>query len=84
MDNRPQPEIDLERVRNAVESLAEHFDTVQILTTRSTGEKDGNTVNVSIGRGNWFARYGQMRMWLTKHEEGGRWEARKEADEDGV
>lgn len=81
-DQRPQDEIDLERVRKCCESLAEHFDSVQILCTRNTGEKDGNTVNVSMGRGNWFARYGQIREWLTKQEEGARWQARKDADSD--
>lgn len=79
-----QSEQDLSRVRTAVESLSEHFDTVQIMATRSTGEKDGNTINVSIGRGNWFARYGQIRQWITKQDEGARWESRKDADEGGL
>jgi len=60
---------DMARVQSAIDALGEHFDTVQILTTRHEEGSDGGTVNVSLGSGNWFARYGQCREWLIKQEE---------------
>lgn len=69
---------DLERVREACDSLIEHFDTVMIFTTRhESGELDG-TVNVRYGLGNWFARKGQIEDWLLKEDECSRINARKD------
>ena len=56
-------------VDKAARALSEHFDTVQILCTRhASGDEDG-TVNISIGIGNWFARYGQVKEWCLKADE---------------
>lgn len=49
---------DKERVRQAVLTLREHFDTVQILCSREDNGRD--TTFVEQGAGNWFARYGQV------------------------
>lgn len=74
-----QKDIDMERLKKAVAELAEHFDTVQIFTTRESDHLDDGgegTVNANYGAGNWFARYGQVRNWLVKSEEEIRLEAR--------
>ncbi len=44
--------------------LREHFDTVQIFCTRV--ENGGYTVQATDGRGNWFARLGQIWSWITR------------------
>lgn len=46
----------------AVSELMTHFDTVQIFATRSEGQK--NTVRAVNGAGNWFARFGQIALWV--------------------
>lgn len=61
-------EQDLEMVKKAAEKLGEHFDTVQILTTRHESGKEGGTVNINFGVGNWFARYGLARDWIVRCE----------------
>ncbi len=60
---------DRERLKKSLHELSEHFDSVQILCTRYKGGDDGGTVNISMGEGNWFARYGQMKEWLIREEE---------------
>lgn len=64
-----QSDHDLKMVREAAERLGEHFDSVQILTTRHEPGTEDGTVNVNYGVGNWFTRYGQVREWLIKCEE---------------
>jgi hypothetical protein len=51
-----------------VAQLCEHFDTVQIFVTRQNGEENV-TMTADKGNGNWYARYGQVREWITKQEE---------------
>jgi len=70
-------EADMEKVQKSVDGLMEHFDTVQIFVTRLDSERDG-TVNVNIGAGNWFARFGQVCEWTTKQNERTRDNVRKE------
>ena len=66
-----QEKVDMDRVKRAVEELAEHFDSVQVFCTRKEplgSEAEGGTVNVAYGSGDWFARYGVVRMWVVKQE----------------
>ena len=73
MSNQEQ---DLERLRKACGELIEHFDTVHIFATRhESGELNG-TVNVNFGKGNWFGRYGQIKIWMTQEEEESRQQVR--------
>lgn len=72
---------DLTRVTQHVDALADHFDTVQIFVSRhEAGAKDG-TVNVALGAGNWFARYGQTKEWIVRREEDSRCMARPNDNE---
>lgn len=71
-------EQDMKRVEEAVRILEEHFDTIQVFATRhEAGEKDG-TVNINLGSGNWFARYGQVKEWCVRVEEDTRISRRKD------
>lgn len=58
-------------VRKHLESLGEHFDAVQIMATKTTDDGDGGTMNIILGSGNWFARYGMARMFIktAEHDE---------------
>lgn len=71
---------DLEMLRRHVDQLGEHFDTVMIFTTRHEAGTRGGTVNAHWGSGNWFARYGQIRHWLIKEDEGAKCEPREDRD----
>lgn len=68
LPSEPDPEDEDDRVlREAVLKLMEHFDTVQIFATKVEREKDpDSTINATWGRGNWFARYGQIQTWLDR------------------
>lgn len=71
---------DIERIEEAMDLLREHFDTVQVFCTRQ--DPDG-TVNLKIGVGNWFARYGQIKDWVNRAEETAAIEARNNYEKDG-
>ncbi len=69
---------DLEKVQAVIDQLGEHFDSVQIFTTRHDEGGEGGTVNVALGSGNFYSRYGQCREWIVKQEERTRESVRKE------
>jgi hypothetical protein len=48
-------------VNRALDQLMLHFDSAQVFVTRQDGD---NTVGGSFGRGNWYARKGQVGEWL--------------------
>jgi hypothetical protein len=63
-----QNERDFQRIQASCVGLGEHFDTVHILATKLTD--DGrDTVKFSWGKGNWYARYGQIREWVLLEEQ---------------
>lgn len=65
-------EQELEMLKRAAESLGEHFETVQIFTTRHEAGNENGTVHLAWGAGNWFARYGHVRNWLIMEDESSR------------
>lgn len=67
-------------VQEAASTLGEHFDSVQIFVTRHEAS-DGGTIRAIEGRGNWFARYGQVREWVIREEETSRVHAREDNKE---
>lgn len=67
-EEKRQEQEDRKRIDDAVKTLSEHFDTVQIFVTRHEGVL-GGTVASTIYEGNFYARYGQIREWLLKTEE---------------
>lgn len=71
---------DLKRVKAAVSLLAEHFDTVQVFTTRYESAEEG-TIQCNSGQGNWYARRGQVQEWLTREDEDTRENVRKKDEE---
>ena len=52
-------------------ALMEHFDAVQIFATRvQRGPEGGNEVPAwTSGRGNWYARYGQIQQWMIMEDQ---------------
>lgn len=67
---------DVVRCREAAKQLGEFFDSVQVFATRhESGELDA-TVNIHLGVGNWFTRYGQIKEWCLKEDERARISAR--------
>jgi hypothetical protein len=49
------------------EALGEHFDAVQILTSRMVSE-NGGTERFASGSGNWFARQGMAHAFIKSDE----------------
>lgn len=68
---------DIKLIEEALNSLGEHFDTVQIFTTRHVPYTEGGTRSAALGVGNWYARYGQVAEWLVKTDEHTRREVRR-------
>lgn len=64
-EKEPAEDPALVLVENAVCKLMEHFETVQILTTKNV---NGDTHYYEVGRGNYCARYGQAKLWVKKEE----------------
>ena len=55
-------------LKQALDTLGEHFDTVQIFVTSHESDDDG-TYNGVVGHGNYFARYGLVHEWMTRKDE---------------
>lgn len=72
---------DVALVRKHAQELGEHFDSCQIFCTRHEEGEHQGTVNIHIGVGNWFTRYGQVAEWFVKQEEFTRITARKDEGE---
>lgn len=60
---------DMKIIGRHVAALMEHFDTVQVFCTRHNNA-DENKTAANKGDGNWFARYGQVKEWFVKQEQG--------------
>lgn len=72
---------DVSMVRQSAESLIEHFDSVQIFVTKKSDDGDGY-IQIQLGRGNWFTRYGQVKCWIIKEDETTREQSRKDMKEE--
>lgn len=70
-------EQDLAMLDKAIETLGEHFDSVQLFVSRYE-DGDTGTVSVQKGIGNWFSRYGQVKAWVTRCDEEERENVRRE------
>lgn len=81
MSAESKSDADLALVKRHVEELGEHFDAIQIFASRYEPALEDGTVNVQMGTGNWFARYGHVRDWLIKEEEATRLKVRKDEDQ---
>lgn len=66
-EEQKQEQLYAEIVAKAADALAEHFPSVQIFVHR---ERNGGTPShnqqtcISAGRGDWYARYGQIQEWM--------------------
>lgn len=61
-------DINEEILTKALNQLIEHYDTVQIFATASANDKEGGALGFALGKGSWFARYGQIRSWVVSQE----------------
>lgn len=66
MDNQQSP--DEQFLDKALDILREHFDTVQILATRHEASQNG-TLHFDCGFGNYYARLGQLDIWLKQQRQ---------------
>ena len=68
-------------LQNACAELKQHFDTVQIFCTKDE-QGDDIVCAYNQGSGNWYARYGQARLWLKQKESEDYYEDEEDEDED--
>lgn len=66
MGKNKQSDECLDMLRSHIAALMEHFDSVQIFATKPG--INGGTIHCDDGGGNWFARYGQVSLWVTKQD----------------
>jgi hypothetical protein len=59
---------DLRAIKESVIKLRDRFDSVQVFATRHSGD-DGGTINCRWGSGDFFARYGHVRLWVMREED---------------
>lgn len=78
MSEEEEQKANLAIVQEHVDKLGEHFDTVQIYVTRYESHKEGGTVNINLGTGNWFTRFGQVKEWAVRVDEDTRVNRRKD------
>lgn len=69
-------EKDLALINDALNTLIEHFDSVQIFVSRHEEAVSNGTITLQNGRGNWFTRYGQIKQWIIRSDESARIEER--------
>ena len=62
---------DLALVKQAVDFLKEHFEAVQVFVSRDDSDRLGGTTNCNMGSGNYYARYGQVSLWVIAQEQDG-------------
>ena len=67
MAEQETKDADIELLENHITQLMEHFDTVHIFVTRHEGN-NCHTVRVDKGAGNWYAKYGQIKLWTKVSE----------------
>lgn len=83
-DNDPRPEL-MKKLKAAVAALAEHFDSVQIIATKSgilMGKSERGTAKLGVGEGCYFSRVGAVREWLLEMDENTRVDARRNGSGD--
>jgi len=54
--------LDKEMVERHIDELMRQFDTVQIFCTRHEGSH--GTVAITMGKGDWYSRYGVTSRWV--------------------
>lgn len=54
--------------QEAVDKLLEHADAVQLFATKKLENGKGETYRHVLGEGNYFARYGMVRVWMIEQE----------------
>ncbi len=53
----------LDKLKKCCEELYPHFDSVKIFATKHENNEVGTT-NMNYGVGNFFASYGQIKLWI--------------------
>jgi len=64
-------------VDGVIAQLMEHVSSVQVFVTYQDGD---STIGRASGRGDWYARQGVTREWVTQDDERTRAATRREAD----
>lgn len=70
MIDKPDP--DEQRLQDAVDALAEHFDSLIIFATRYESEAESGeqgTLYLTKRRGNYYASCGAVKAWVTQQDE---------------
>lgn len=61
---KEKKEDEFELVKDICARLSEHFDHVQVFVSKDHHDSDKGVVQCDWGKGNYLARYGQVREWV--------------------
>lgn len=64
----PNPNNRDKALADCVRLLSEHFETVQIIVTDTVKDGSNDTVRLSLGSGNMYARVESLRMFLKERD----------------
>lgn len=56
-------------VNRFLDEIGEHVDSAQVFVTRKRDDGNQGTSHMAKGTGNWFSRYGQIKIWVLREEE---------------
>jgi len=72
----PAQQAELDDLDKHITELRKTWSNVQIFVNRETGAEEmsigvdhGSTIWMSRGIGNWFARFGQIKLWMIGEDE---------------
>lgn len=82
-ENRDHESTDMQRMRAALDILAPHFESAQILCTRYDYTQE-LTVRAELGCGNWYARIGHAKEWTVRSDAQSRLEAVSDAVDETI
>lgn len=54
---------EVKRLDKIVDDLQEHWEHIQIFVCRANPDDPNQIQTLSRGKGNWYARYGQIELW---------------------
>lgn len=68
------------KTKEFIDLISEHTDSIRVfISTPSDGQ---STDGFTTGSGNWYAQYGQIKEWVSRHDERVRHDERKQIDEE--
>lgn len=79
-----EPTAEIEMLKQTVQKLMEHFDSIHIFASKQDEAGAGGTLTFQRGAGHWYMRHGQIHEWMITQNELARMKARLEWKEKDI